>query len=72
MPEKQLPEKAVYLFVFPGFADCEAAHAVAELRRQEGYQAEVVGVNLNPVESTGGIMVQQCPVQHGYGRVNVR
>ncbi|HZE71712.1 MAG TPA: DJ-1/PfpI family protein [Pyrinomonadaceae bacterium] len=53
-----MPKKAVYLFVFPGFADWEAAHAVAELRRQGGYRVEVVALSMNPVESMGGIMVQ--------------
>src|SRR6266404_7169360 len=50
--------KAVYLFVFAGFADWEAAHAVAELRRHGGYRVEVVGINSDPVESMGGILVQ--------------
>ena len=50
--------KAVYLFVFPGFADWEAAHALAELRRQGGYRVEVVSTSIDPVESMGGVMVQ--------------
>ena|SRR5258706_10845488 len=53
-----MPSKAVYLFVFPGFADWEASHAVAELRRHGGYRVEAVGLSMNPVESMGGIMVQ--------------
>jgi len=53
-----MPKKAVYLFVFPGFADWEAAHAVAELRRQGDYRVEVVALTMKPVESMGGIMVQ--------------
>jgi len=51
-------KRAVHLFVFPGFADWEAAHAVAELRRQGGYRVETVGQTMNAVESMGGIMVQ--------------
>jgi putative intracellular protease/amidase len=57
-----LPTKAVYLFVFPGFADWEAAHAVAELRRHGGYRVEVVGMSADPVESMGGVMVQPSQV----------
>jgi len=53
-----MPAKAVYLFVFTGFADWEAAHAIAELRRHGGYRVEVVGLNLRPVESMGGVIVQ--------------
>jgi putative intracellular protease/amidase len=55
---EQVPKKAVYLFVFPGFADWEAAHAVAELRRHGDYSVEAVGLNMNPVESMGGIMIK--------------
>ncbi len=53
-----MPKEAVYLFVFPGFADWEASHAVAELRRHGGYRVEVVGLNMDPVESMGGLMIQ--------------
>src|SRR5689334_13690164 len=53
-----MPKEAVYLFVFPGFADWEASHAVAELRRHGGYRVEVVGLNMDLVESMGGVMVQ--------------
>jgi len=51
-------KKAVHLFVFPGFADWEAAHAVAELRRHGGYTVETVGRTMSAVESMGGIVVQ--------------
>ena len=57
-----MPEKAVYLFVVPGFADWEAAHAIAELRRHGGYRVEVVGLSGDPVESMGGVMVQPSQV----------
>src|SRR5712691_8191865 len=53
-----MPDKAVYLLIVDGFADWEAAHAVAELRRHGGYRVEAVGLSMNQVESMGGIMVQ--------------
>jgi putative intracellular protease/amidase len=53
-----MPKKAVHLLVFQGFADWEAAHAVAELRRHGGYRVEVVGLSGEPVESMGGILVK--------------
>ncbi len=37
-----MPDKAVYLLVVDRFADWEAAHAVAELRRHGGYRVESV------------------------------
>ena len=52
-----MPEKAVYLLVFEGFADWEPAHAVAELRRNGQYRVESVGLTAAPVESMGGIRV---------------
>ena len=39
-----MPDKAVYLLVVDGFADWEAAHAIAELRRHGGYRVESVGL----------------------------
>ena len=57
-----MPVKAVYLLVVPGFADWEAAHAIAELRRHGGYRVEVVGHSGDPVESMGGVMVQPSQV----------
>ena len=53
-----MPTKAVYLFVFPGFADWEPAHAVAELRRHGAYRVETVALSMKPVESMGGIAIQ--------------
>jgi len=53
-----VPSKAVYFFVVPGFADWEAAHALAELRRHGGYQVQVVGFTREPVQSMGGVTVQ--------------
>jgi putative intracellular protease/amidase len=51
-----MPEKAVYLLVVEGFADWEAAHAVAELGRH-GYRVESVGLTTSPVRSMGNIAV---------------
>lgn len=56
--EAQVPTKAVYFLVVPGFADWEPAHALAELRRHGGYRVEVVGLTGAPVESMGGLRVQ--------------
>ena len=53
-----MPDKAVYFLVVPGFADWEAAHALAELRRRGGYRVRVVGLTREPVESMGGVTVQ--------------
>lgn len=50
--------KSVYLYVLPGYADWEPAHAIAELRRHGGYRVEVVSRTLDPVESMGGVRVQ--------------
>jgi putative intracellular protease/amidase len=52
-----MPDKAVHLLVVDGFADWEAAHAVAELRRRGQYPVESVGLTLDPVQSMGGIRV---------------
>jgi putative intracellular protease/amidase len=52
-----VPEKAVYLLVFEGFADWEPAHAVAELRRNGRYRVETVALTRDPVVSMGGIRV---------------
>jgi len=56
--EPQLPAKAVYLLVVPGFADWEPAHAVAELRRHGQYRVEVVGLSAESVQSMGGVTVR--------------
>jgi putative intracellular protease/amidase len=52
-----MPEKAVYLLVFDGFADWEPSHAVAELRRQGQYRVESAGLTAAPVRSMGGLTV---------------
>ncbi len=53
-----MPDKAVYVLVFPGFADWEPAHALAELRRQGGYRVETVAATRGVVESMGGLRVE--------------
>jgi putative intracellular protease/amidase len=50
--------KAVHFFAVPGFADWEAAHALAELRRHGHYEVQVVGLSRQPVQSMGGVIVQ--------------
>ena len=52
-----MPDKAIYLYVFDGFADWEPAHAVAELRRHGGYRVETVALTHAHVTSMGGIRV---------------
>jgi len=52
-----MPDKAIYLYVFDGYADWEPAHAVAELRRHGGYRVETVALSHAPVASMGGIRV---------------
>lgn len=52
-----MPDKGIYFLAVEGFADWEAAHALAELRREGGYRVEVVGVGLEPVVSMGGLRV---------------
>src|SRR3989449_10498170 len=53
-----MPTKAVYFLAVPGFADWEAAHALAELRRHGKYDVQVVGFTRAPVQSMGGLTVQ--------------
>ena len=50
-------DRAVYLLVVDGFADWEAAHAIAELRRNGEYRVEAVGLTRDPVVSMGGLRV---------------
>jgi putative intracellular protease/amidase len=52
-----MPDRAIYLFVFGGFADWEPAHAVAELRRHGHYRVETVALTLEPIQSMGGLRV---------------
>jgi putative intracellular protease/amidase len=48
---------AVHLLVFDGFADWEAAYALAELRRSGGLAITTVGFTGAPVRSMGGLPV---------------
>ncbi len=52
-----MPDKGVYFFIVEGFADWEAAHALAELRRHGGYRVAAVGLSRDPVVSMGGLAV---------------
>lgn len=52
-----MPDKAIYFLAVDGFADWEAAHAVAELRRHGGYRVETVGLTRAQVISMGGLQV---------------
>lgn len=45
------------LFVFDGFADWEAAYAIAELRRSGGHQVRILGLTGEPVVSMGGLTI---------------
>lgn len=49
--------KAVHFLAIPGFADWEAAHALAEVRRTGGYEVRVVGIAREPIQSMGGVTV---------------
>ena len=53
-----MPTKAVYFLAIPGFADWEAAHALAELRRHGHFRVEVVGLTRDAIQSMGGLTVQ--------------
>jgi putative intracellular protease/amidase len=53
-----MPTKAVYFLAVPGFADWEAAHALAELRRHGHYRVQVIGLSQDAVQSMGGLTVQ--------------
>src|SRR2546428_758109 len=53
-----MPTKAVYFLAVPGFADWEAAHALAELRRHGHYRVQVIGLSHDAVQLTGGLTVQ--------------
>lgn len=53
-----MASKAVYFLAVPGFADWEAGHALAEVRRNSNYDIRVVGLTGKPVQSMGGVTVQ--------------
>jgi putative intracellular protease/amidase len=49
--------RTAYFFVFDGFADWEAASALAELRRTFGFSVATFSLGRDPVVSMGGITV---------------
>jgi putative intracellular protease/amidase len=49
--------KSVHILVFPGYADWEPAHALAELRRSGNRSVVVVGFDDEAVTSMGGLRV---------------
>jgi len=52
-----MTSRAVHVLVFEGFADWEAAHALAELRRSGARSVAAVGFDSAPVTSMGGLRV---------------
>jgi len=48
----------IYMLVFDGFADWQAALALYEVRRPGDWQVRTVGFSLRPVLSVGGLQVQ--------------
>jgi putative intracellular protease/amidase len=50
-------KKKVFFFIFNGFADWEAANALAEINKCQRYAVETVGLNRDPVRSMGGLTV---------------
>ena len=48
----------VYLLVFDGFADWQAALALCEIRRPGDWPVQAVGFSMAPVRSMGGLSVQ--------------
>jgi putative intracellular protease/amidase len=52
-----MPDPAILLYVFDGFADWEPSYAVAELRRSGGFEVRTVADGREPVRSMGGVRV---------------
>lgn len=52
-----MTQKTAFVFVFDGFADWEAASALAELRRSFGFGVKVLAPGREPVTSMGGLRV---------------
>lgn len=52
-----MDNRTAYMFVFDGFADWEAASALAELRRTFGFSVQTVALTRNPVASMGGMKI---------------
>jgi putative intracellular protease/amidase len=49
--------RAIHVVVFNGFADWEAAHALAEVRRWGKRVVRSVGFNIEPIVSMGGLRI---------------
>ncbi|GAP65296.1 ThiJ/PfpI domain-containing protein [Mizugakiibacter sediminis] len=47
----------VYFLAFDGYADCDAALALCEIRRPGSYRVQTVGLDRRPVLSLGGLRV---------------
>ena len=52
-----MPRRAAYALLRHGFADWEAASALAELRRTFEYPVKTIGLSSEPVVSMGGLTV---------------
>jgi putative intracellular protease/amidase len=52
-----LPSKTAYVLLPDGYADWEAASAMAELRRTFGYSVLTIGLNSGTIFSMGGLKV---------------
>ena len=52
-----MPQPTAFVFIFEGFADWEAASALAELRRSFGFSTRSVALSREPVTSMGGLRV---------------
>src|SRR5438477_12614502 len=53
-----MPPRPVYSLAVPGFADWEAARALAQPRRHGQYDVQVMSFPREPVQSMGGLTVQ--------------
>ena len=56
MPEEKRP-KSVYVLVFDGLADWEAAHALCELRRSGKFEVVTAGFSREPVTTMAGLRI---------------
>ncbi|MBP2643057.1 MAG: yoaZ [Firmicutes bacterium] len=50
-------KKLIYLFVFDGFADWEAAYATAEISKSKKYQVVTFALENKPIISMGGLRI---------------
>src|SRR5438477_13179346 len=54
---RKLPSKTAYVLLLDGYADWEAASAMAELRRTFGYSVLTIGLSSEAIVSMGGLKV---------------